>query len=78
MTETAVPVQTVRVDYLCDECGEPMRHSGMVLTSNPPQFPHICKNGHDRIFSVCYPTIRYVEARAAHESPALNASKTRP
>lgn len=28
----------------CDQCGAPMRHTGMVLTSYPAQYPFECSN----------------------------------
>ena len=28
----------------CDKCGAPMRHTGMVLTSYPAQYPFECTN----------------------------------
>lgn len=51
MPETEKPVQTFQVDYLCDECGEPMRSDGRCLTSYPAQYPHVCRNGHTKTFS---------------------------
>ena len=38
-------VKPVTVDYKCPNCETGyLRHSGMVLTSNPPQYPHHCNN----------------------------------
>ena len=28
----------------CDKCGAPMRHTGIVLTSYPAQYPFECSN----------------------------------
>lgn len=28
----------------CDKCGAPMRHTGIVLTSHPAQYPFECSN----------------------------------
>lgn len=44
-TVVEVPIVTVKEVLLC-HCGEPMTHSGFVLTSNPPQYPHTCPNLH--------------------------------
>ena len=49
-----------QVDYACDECGLPMESTiGIVLTSNPPLYPHSCVNGHKKNLRDRYPTIRY-------------------
>lgn len=37
-----VEVKTYEVHLMCD-CGGEMRHTGMVLTSNPAQYPHKCE-----------------------------------
>ncbi len=61
--KTAKKMQAVTVDYNCDECqiGK-MRFDGIVLTSNPPQYPHQCnKCGHAQTFFEHYPHIEYVE-----------------
>ena len=31
-------------EAICDKCGAPMRHTGMVLTSYPAQYPFKCTN----------------------------------
>lgn len=31
-------------EVYCDQCGAPMRHTGMVLTSYPAQYPFECSN----------------------------------
>lgn len=60
MPESEKPVQTVQVNYLCDECGEPMKWDGRCLTSYPAQYPHGCPNGHTKNFSgATYPRIAY-------------------
>lgn len=57
MAETKLPVQTVQVDYTCDECGKgQMRFGGVTLTSYPPQYPHRCSEcGAKKTFNVIYP-----------------------
>ena len=62
MPREQIPIRPIRVDYKCDTCGEGYyRHTGIVLTSYPPQFPHACnKCGDSRTFWERYPTLRYV------------------
>lgn len=44
----------------CDECGEEMEFTGMVLASHPPQYPHACpKCGHRTMAVEKYPKVRY-------------------
>lgn len=33
----------IEIPY-CDKCGAEMRHTGMVLTSYPAQYPYACTN----------------------------------
>ena len=36
-------VKTFLVECICDNCGEgKMKPTGTCLTSNPPQYPHVC------------------------------------
>lgn len=39
---------------VCDKCGAEMRHTGMVLTSYPAQYPYKCSNpdcdGHETFY----------------------------
>lgn len=58
-TEKREPVQAYRVTKLCQECGEEMTPTGMVLDSYPPQHPHQCKNGHRDTFYEMYPRIEF-------------------
>ena len=61
MPREQMPLRPVRVDYKCDKCGAGyMRPTGVLLTSNPPQFPHRCNNcdAHQN-FTEKYPTVRY-------------------
>lgn len=44
---------------LCDKCGKGhMRPTDLMLTSNPPQYPHRCDNcdAHQNFFR-CYPYV---------------------
>lgn len=56
------PIRSIKVDYKCEECNKGyMRPTGLMLTSNPPKFPHKCNIcDHEEIFYEKYPTIRYV------------------
>lgn len=56
-------VETREEDYKCDTCNEGhMRSTGMILTSYPPQYPHICNScGAAKTFRVTYPRIVHVE-----------------
>ena len=31
-------------EAICDKCGSPMQHTGVVLTSYPAQYPYVCTN----------------------------------
>jgi len=43
--EIRTEVKTFRIDYLCPKCKTGhLRHSGTVLTINPPEYPHNCNN----------------------------------
>lgn len=58
MTEVR-KVQATQVDERCPKCGQGwMRGTGIVLTSNPPQYPHKCTNcGYTQTYGVQYPYI---------------------
>lgn len=57
MPEKEFEVKTVGIDYVCDVCGVgTMSHTGIVLSSNPPQYPHKCWNcGHEQTYYSRYP-----------------------
>jgi len=62
--ETRKQVVTVQVDYKCPKCDKGyLRHTGRVLTSYPPQYPHRCNNpecDYGETFSdKCYPHLEY-------------------
>ena len=61
MPELSKEVCTYSVSYICDECGKgEMRATGVMLTSNPPQFPHKCNScGVEKVFRAKYPQIAY-------------------
>ena len=52
-------VESTQVDEKCPKCGQGyMRPTGIVLTSNPPQYPHKCQScGHEQIYGMQYPYI---------------------
>lgn len=56
-----LPLRPVQVKYVCDVCGEgEYLPTGIMLTSNPPQFPHECDScGDSQTFTEKYPTVRY-------------------
>lgn len=41
---TEKEVKTFVIKFNCKMCGSEMKFSGMMLTSNPPWFPHSCSN----------------------------------
>lgn len=51
-------VVVYQVEYQCDECGEPMKVR-TILGTYPPQFEHICSNGHETTLADRYPQTRY-------------------
>lgn len=61
MPELSREVRTYQNTYICDECGKgEMKPTGMMLTSNPPQFSHRCNAcGAEKIFCFQYPRIVY-------------------
>ncbi len=44
MSEHREKLETFKVTKLCAVCGAPMVATGYVFTSNPPQYPHRCKD----------------------------------
>lgn len=69
MPEMKKPVQTMRVDYVCDVCNTGvMTATGMVLTSYPPQYEHTCSHcGAVGRLRNQYPTVRYEEVPAEQD-----------
>lgn len=63
MPEINNKMRVVKVEYRCDECEEGnMQSTGLCLTSNPPQYPHVCDNcGHSQTFRKRkYPYVEFV------------------
>lgn len=45
-----------QINLYCDKCGTRMERGGIVLTSNPPQFPYKCPEcGHETTSHIAYP-----------------------
>lgn len=62
MAEVKNKVQTYIINYVCDECydGNMERDGNIVLTSNPPLFPHKCNRcGYKMNFIDTYPKFVY-------------------
>lgn len=60
MPELEREVRLFKISYNCDKCGQgDMLPTGLTLTSNPPQYPHICDVcGHKQTFkNKSYPII---------------------
>ncbi len=58
MSEELIPVNTFVAQYKCPNCSVFMKFSGVVLTSNPPQYPHVCPDcGHKETLRKSYPAI---------------------
>jgi len=58
--------KVIIVDYICDVCKEgKMIPTGMVLSSYPPQYPHVCnKCGSTTNLKETYPTTRFVKVES--------------
>lgn len=63
MAEKRTPVSLVRVDLECEACEEgTMKRTGVMLTSNPPQYEHACDKCGTKLNSVVgYPHYSYEE-----------------
>jgi hypothetical protein len=61
VTEIRRPARVVLVDMACDHCSVGrMRFSGVVLTTNPPQYPHTCTScGTTATYGNTYPHLDY-------------------
>lgn len=61
--EQRTEVKAIQVDFKCPKCNNGyLKHTGMVLSSNPPQYPHYCDAGCGYIetfMGVSYPYITY-------------------
>lgn len=57
--EKETELKTFRVQMFCD-CGGEMKPTGMVLCSNPPQYPHQCQLCYKRAtYETTYPHLEY-------------------
>lgn len=54
-------VKTKLVKYLCDDCGEEVKHiDGNMLLTNPPKFKHKCIScDKEYMFTCKYPYVKY-------------------
>ena len=59
MAETRTPVVPVRVDYVCEECGEVVAPTGEMHPVMPPLYIHSCPLGHIFKSPDRYPRIEY-------------------
>lgn len=59
MAEKRTPVTTVRVDYMCEECGEAVEYTGRMHPAFPPLHIHSCPLGHVFKSYDRYPWIDY-------------------
>lgn len=52
------------IEFLCPQCKTgKLVHSGMILTSMPPQYPHNCPNcNYNETFLEIYPKLTYEPA----------------
>lgn len=57
MSEKVAECKVLTVEMICDKCHNGiMIPEGYVLTSNPPQYPHKCKNcGYSENYRFQYP-----------------------
>lgn len=63
MAEVMVDVKTIKVDMICEMCGNGrMRPNGQVVTTLPPWYMHYCTDcGYGAEFPVQYPYFKYEE-----------------
>ena len=61
MSERTYEARMVGVDYTCDDCNTGvMEQTGVMLMSDPPQWPHKCNNcGVTKNLWQKYPTVRW-------------------
>lgn len=55
--QVVIESKTYIVDMICEKCKTGvMRPTSIVLTSNPPQYPHKCNYcGNEKVYDKCYP-----------------------
>lgn len=65
MPQVTKPVQMVKIEYVCDECGEGTMvrdWDAPALMSHPPLFMHECTHcNHRQTLTTIYPTQGYKE-----------------
>lgn len=55
-----VEIKVFEERLYCDKCGAEMKHNGLILCSDPLQYPHVCPScGWDIISTTKYPNIVY-------------------
>lgn len=66
------PVIAVLQTLVCEKCGEEMLVT-KALASDPPQYVHRCKNGHEKIENIAYPAIAHkvVKQGEGEKSPIV-------
>ena len=57
-------VKVFKEKLICDDCGEEMKSTGVVLMTYPVQYPHVCLCGKKTTLSEKYPRIAYEEIAA--------------
>lgn len=76
--EEKYEVKMVKVDFKCPRCNKGyLRPTGTVLTSYPPQYPHMCDSmdcDYGQTFSVTYPYIDHVPINVETEQNNLQKS----
>ena len=63
--ETETEMRIIMVDMFCSNCntGFMERSNNIMLTSNPPQYEHICRLcGYKEVYTKVYPYMKYVKA----------------
>lgn len=77
MSEIRERLYPFRVDKSCEVCGEGrMRSTGMMLTIDPPLYPHVCNRcGDGEEFRSVYPTIEYLTEAEINERQAAESEQ---
>lgn len=65
MSENSYAIHPIGIEYLCDECGEPMQVVGNPLQSG--MIPHACPNSHMKALPQGYPLVRFDRVQNADE-----------
>lgn len=66
MSENNYAVHPIGIEYLCDECGQPMVVVGQSLPSG--LIPHACSNSHMKALAQGYPLVRFDRVIDADEA----------